>query len=599
MTYKIEKQIESYLNGNYPFALMINGKWGSGKTYYLKNILEKNLKDISKGSLKSLCYISCNGVRSIDELKNNLTLSKLSSYTSLSESKLKLVKKIKDGISTFLPDKLSGLVSIGLKDINLISTSDLLIIDDLERRHSSLTIEEILGFVSVFYTELNNIKVIIVADEEKLLKSLEKDEQKKHYHAIKEKTIYRTIDFNEDLTELFNSIVENLANTEHRGFLKEKSEFIIGKCKVYEEKNLRTIGFFIDSLKILFEKFDTEIQKDTDNVIINSMLILCIQYKSGISFYFNKELKNYYKEGNQLFSTRDTLEFSLGDKPTEYEIEADKFSRKFIHYTSHQDLYCCFESLFNYIEFGVIDDAKFKQEYKEFCKRYDKHLAWQAVLEKFNDYRKFDTDELFDQNFKELNVYIKENKYNIYQLYQIAYIYENWKIIKIIGEFDETRFYQDIESSIQITKDEIFRQKQWIEIDYQFSQKITSDLFVNLRERIKLIEEEYFNNNNNDELIKLLEKYRNSGIIEEYEFQVILNFGTNQQIENFCNFVLISGKHLDTFCDKLCKNLSTHYKHSSSHKPKINIIIKSLQQLTKSMRIAKFRIDRAIEIIKN
>ncbi len=59
------------------------------------------------------------------------------------------------------------MVSIGIKDINLISKSDLLIIDDLERRHSNLTIEEILGFVSVFYTELNDIKVIIVADEEK------------------------------------------------------------------------------------------------------------------------------------------------------------------------------------------------------------------------------------------------------------------------------------------------------------------------------------------------------------------------------------------------------------------------------------------------
>jgi hypothetical protein len=103
MTYKIETQIESYLNGNYLFALMINGKWGIGKTYYLKYVLEKNLKDISKGALKSICYVSCNGVRSIDELKNNLTLSKLSRYTSLSESKLNIVKKSKTASPPFYP----------------------------------------------------------------------------------------------------------------------------------------------------------------------------------------------------------------------------------------------------------------------------------------------------------------------------------------------------------------------------------------------------------------------------------------------------------------------------------------------------------------
>lgn len=300
MTYKIETQIESYLNGNYPFALMINGKWGSGKTYYLKNILEKNLKAISKGSLKSLCYISCNGVSSIDELKNNLTLSKLSSYTSLSESKLNIVKKIKDGISTFLPDKLSGLVSIGLKDINLISTSDLLIIDDLERRHSNLTIEEILGFVSVFYTELNDIKVIIVADEEKLLDGLTLEEEKKKYRTIKEKTIYRTIDFDEDLSELIKSLIDSKVNGVFKDFLLEKSEFLLNRFKVYEEKNLRTISFFIDSLKLLFEKFSKELRDDTDNVIINSLLMLSIMYKKGEKFYENGKIKEFYKIENYI-----------------------------------------------------------------------------------------------------------------------------------------------------------------------------------------------------------------------------------------------------------------------------------------------------------
>lgn len=193
-----------------------------------------------------------------------------------------------------------GVVNISLKDIDPITDTDLLIIDDLERRDSRLSIEEILGFISVSYTELNNIKVIVVADETELLKALNEGESAE-YKRKKEKTIYRTIDFNEDLSELFRSLIESKGDS-NLEFLDEKSEFILSRCHIYDEKNLRTLGFFIDTMKKLYIELGKELEDDTDNVIINTVLMLTIMYKKGANFFDKdtEKIHDYYKNTSHI-----------------------------------------------------------------------------------------------------------------------------------------------------------------------------------------------------------------------------------------------------------------------------------------------------------
>jgi len=57
---------------NTQHAILINGLWGSGKTYFWKNTLEK----IAKDNEYKVIYISLNGIAKIEKIEINI-LSKL------------------------------------------------------------------------------------------------------------------------------------------------------------------------------------------------------------------------------------------------------------------------------------------------------------------------------------------------------------------------------------------------------------------------------------------------------------------------------------------------------------------------------------------
>lgn len=62
------------------FAILVNGTWGSGKTYFIKNAIAKEVNKISckltdkETKPYELIYISLYGVTSIDELEQKLFL---------------------------------------------------------------------------------------------------------------------------------------------------------------------------------------------------------------------------------------------------------------------------------------------------------------------------------------------------------------------------------------------------------------------------------------------------------------------------------------------------------------------------------------------
>ena len=71
--------IDAFINNHfYQYAIMINGEWGSGKTYFIKNELIPHLKNkkykdtdgIEKE--KDLNYISLYGIKETSDISNIL-----------------------------------------------------------------------------------------------------------------------------------------------------------------------------------------------------------------------------------------------------------------------------------------------------------------------------------------------------------------------------------------------------------------------------------------------------------------------------------------------------------------------------------------------
>jgi predicted AAA+ superfamily ATPase len=71
MNTKINVIINNYLDSEKQtdYALMINGKWGCGKTYYI----EHDLKKLIEGKSLQYIYISLNGCEDFVTISNKIT----------------------------------------------------------------------------------------------------------------------------------------------------------------------------------------------------------------------------------------------------------------------------------------------------------------------------------------------------------------------------------------------------------------------------------------------------------------------------------------------------------------------------------------------
>ena len=90
---KIIKLITEYIKeSKYDFAVMINGEWGSGKTYFIKNTLSKEIEKLIINTEKStknerfkVVYISLYGIENLSNISSQIYI-KLMVFTGSSLS---------------------------------------------------------------------------------------------------------------------------------------------------------------------------------------------------------------------------------------------------------------------------------------------------------------------------------------------------------------------------------------------------------------------------------------------------------------------------------------------------------------------------------
>lgn len=228
------EELEYYCRKNQPTgALMLSGEWGSGKTYYLKNILPKSL-----GNEYVLLYISLFGFDSVEEIKKevkrcwfqkeaelklpssilNENVGRIIDITKkIAEKPGVLPKKVKTIFSTFLSIDFVDFVKI---KPNMDARKVIIIFDDLER--SNLNTIELLGCIND-YCENLLINTIIVANEEKIISY---ENNKINYDIIKEKIVQRTIKYSPDYKEVIANIINNMFCDKKYEDYKEYSNFL-------------------------------------------------------------------------------------------------------------------------------------------------------------------------------------------------------------------------------------------------------------------------------------------------------------------------------------------------------------------------------------
>lgn len=276
----IKAEILDYINCNETTgALLLTGPWGCGKSYLMKQIA-KELNDERKAAIAVISLFGLDSISAINKrVKDEYMTFKLGTMGKAARKVSKrLATLAKDGLAVAgaaIPDApgltaaSQGLSSVLSYDIfsfievqNSVGKDDnkrkfVLVFDDLERCGIRNT-QDVLGAINEF-VENKQIKVVIIADEEKI--------GAEEYKEYKEKLISRTIRMSADYNLLIDSIVRNFngANEGYEDFLIENVDLLRQAFFESKTSNIRTFKCILADFERVYAAWK-ETTVPTDNM---------------------------------------------------------------------------------------------------------------------------------------------------------------------------------------------------------------------------------------------------------------------------------------------------------------------------------------------
>lgn len=347
------------------YAILINGNWGSGKTYYWKNILSERIKARKfTGKTYKPVYISLYGLNSLREIDKLIFLASYN-FSTLDSKFSKfggIINNLINGATAYTGfDKVFA--EFDLKNLANLKNA-VLCFDDLERTH--LSIGEIMGYINTF-VEHENIKTIIIANEEELPTHSSGDD---YYTKIKEKLIGRTIEFSpgaEYYEKVIDEFISKYSNISYRELLSENNKLILdifyNSDKMIDSdlkeaeinssnKNLRILKHSLDDYKkIYLHLHDYKDSDSLNKIFLKYFLAASFEFKKGNLTARELQKINYSNYQKELI-------FNSGE---ESESKTAAFFKKYNFNFGH-DFLDSFEAIINYIETGYFDEELFQQE---------------------------------------------------------------------------------------------------------------------------------------------------------------------------------------------------------------------------------------------
>jgi KAP family P-loop domain len=378
----IEEYLDYYCGLEKPgFAILLKGKWGSGKTWFIEQYRE-NLKEKQQRSI----YVSLYGITTFSEIGDAFFQElhpKLSSKGAIVAGKI-LTEVVKNNLKFDL-DKLK------LPDYLKNTDQCILIFDDLER--CKIDLGNILGYINGF-VEHQGLKVIIIANEDELFK-MDKNDSPSGYKTIKEKLIGKTFEVSPDLHGSLENFIEKVQEPELKEFLSINAQVIEDVYRKAEYENLRSLKQIILDFERIFKNLPDKSKKKPEFLqdLLKSLMAFSIEIKRGTML--PKDINNL--EENHWATLEQSLQSSNSHQSSEEQTvpgigeEQTKFQKKLCSYSGLFFIDLLFPSKIwwkTFFDKGIIDRQELEQSLPNSRHFQDEHTpSWLKLwyFSKLND----------------------------------------------------------------------------------------------------------------------------------------------------------------------------------------------------------------------
>ena len=487
------ESILDYVRADYTdYAIMINGEWGSGKTYFWNHKVKNKIESLQLNGRKyTTIYMSLYGISNLEEISKKIFIE----TTQLMDKNLK--KYMDSHGQTTIPEyaktgldmaNFFGVTKNGEKvDYEAFFSTDdkVLCFDDLER--ANVDVVDILGYINNF-VEHDHIKTIIICNEKELAtkfkssniemktfiatylldkqNELTKGEEKpmvekirdkieyvfdnaNDYERIKEKLIGETFEYAPKFNYIINGLLMRYENNPDLiRFLRENTNLIISTFNKSGTRNLRILKHSLNDFKKIFEIVN-KTYPNTKLRVLQTMLIFTIavsfEIKAGkitknkfVNIQSNEEYKAILVSSRVLMDNR---QFYIKEFDNNY-------------YFNFKSEYRFFKFIEIYVRTRIFDMKALKKDMDAIINTID--------TEKLPGYKRLLTEEYWkisDEQFPRIiQEVIEEVKKGSLQLIEIVKLFSYFSyFIKrglINNDIKETKqiFIDGMNKSVQISK---------------------------------------------------------------------------------------------------------------------------------------------------
>jgi hypothetical protein len=239
----VARYLDYFINLDSPpeFAVLLKGNWGCGKTWFIKQYIERKRK---KGV--DFIYISLYGISSTNEINESIfeQIHPIlgSKGMKIAGSIFKSVFKTTINLDLNNDKKTDGSISPSFSGLELHEyfqkiDNRILVFDDLER--CSVELKDLLGYINQF-SENKLLKVIILANENEILLK-EKKNNIETYLKIKEKLIGQSLTIRADIFDALKSFLAKVKSQKLKRFLLTNQKTILDQYAYGGFGNLRHV----------------------------------------------------------------------------------------------------------------------------------------------------------------------------------------------------------------------------------------------------------------------------------------------------------------------------------------------------------------------
>lgn len=257
----IKKNFAAAIEDTQAPVIALSGNWGTGKSY----MWDQYKKSSPSVAVQKAIYVSLFGVRTIHALKMKLLAASAENPdggnrfgTTMTGSVGALAKVIKG-----LHRSAEAIDDIALLTLPYVLRDAFVVLDDIERKHSQLEIDEVLGFLDEFSVK-HETRFLMILNTDKL-------GDKEIWEKFREKVIHYEIALEITPDEAFD--IANKNNSTVYATAIKRANQIIGVC------NIRVLSKMIVFVERIF-KNHTDIEDKVQERLVSAAVLLCaIHYK--------------------------------------------------------------------------------------------------------------------------------------------------------------------------------------------------------------------------------------------------------------------------------------------------------------------------------